>query len=349
MRNLALQAVAGDLRRKLSSKRLDHAIAKLPPVTLRTPRADGSAPVTVCALQVKAVVYQSVDDMVNDIDRYMRKASDGGAELICFPELFGILSLGLSFIVRGALKLLKRSSHSADGRDALDLPALLEPFPFLYESYINLMARFACRYGVWLSCGTTFAVENGKIFNRHTLLSPQGAILGVGDKIHLTVDEMNLGITAGETLTVVPTPIGNIALTVCMDATYFETFRVAKALGADYALVPIGDMASFDPYLALRGAQSRVSETNLAAIKPALVTGDDFPIHLTGKAGVYYPIGFPSPNLEAESFDKPDAVIAQLDLQALRRNPPEPFCRANPAFDRIYIDTLIKKSGENCK
>ena len=155
-------------------------------------------------------------------------------------------------------------------------------------------------------------------------------------------EEIAMGIAPGSTMQVISTPIGNIALSVCMDATYFETFRVAKAMGADYIIVPIGDMAAFDPYLALRGAQMRVNETGLAAIKPALVTASDFPVTFSGKAGIYFPLSTGLDSVEYPHPREAGMVVSRFPLSRLRDTKSELFLRKNSKFNRNYCVELIK-------
>jgi len=34
-------------------------------------------------------------------------------------------------------------------------------------------------------------------------------------------------------------PFGKVVCPICMDATYFETFRIAREIGADMVILPI--------------------------------------------------------------------------------------------------------------
>lgn len=155
-----------------------------------------------------------------------------------------------------------------------------------------------------------------------------------------------MGLSAGGRLSVVPTPFGKVALTVCMDATYFETFKIAKGLGADFALVPIANLEPYNHYLALRGAAMRVSETGLAAVKPALVSGGGFPLEFTGRAGVYYPLGFLRQSRETPQGNAPAALVERINVAALRRFTPGDFCLENEAFNQNYL-AAITAPGAN--
>ncbi|HNX14385.1 MAG TPA: nitrilase-related carbon-nitrogen hydrolase [Oscillospiraceae bacterium] len=362
------------LRRRLSEPKLKKAFAVLPDRPAKPdvrpfqPRSAGDqSPVRVCAVQAEVKLYSSLEKMAADIDRFFSDAQDHQTELICFPEFFGMLPLGLLPGVRFGLRMLnkfkKRTPESSQEAKAKSvrknkektgprqippLPELLQPFDFLQNRYTELMARFAKRYGMYVSCGTLLAPENGKVYNRHIFLGPDGSVLGIQDKLHLTETERELGISTGDALSVVPTPIGNIALMVCMDASYFETFRIAKHLGAHYAIVPIGDMAEFQPWLALRGTQTRVSETGLAAIKSALVSKPSFPMVFTGRAGIWFPLSSGKKSIEAPQHNSSTAVYGEIDLVPQHKND-LPGCRTNPAFDRRYAEELIKKSKDFTK
>ena len=383
MMNWLARQLSKSLRRRLSEPKLKKAFAVLPddhPVSpdgrpFQSRSAEDQSAVRVCAVQAEVKAYGSLDKMVADIDRFFSDAQGHQTELICFPEFFGMLPFSLLPSVRLGLRLLgklrKRKQSSAQeekmksGRKNKEkaqnphekanlrqksppLPKLLQFFDFLQNRYTELMASFAKRYGMYVSCGTLLAPDRGQVYNRHIFLGPDGSVLGVQDKLHLTQTERELGISTGDALSVVPTPIGNIALMVCMDASFFETFRIAKNLGAHYAIVPIGDMAEFQPWLALRGTQARVSETGIAAIKSALVSKPPFPLIFTGRAGIWYPLSSGKKSTEASQHDASTAVYGKIDLVPHRKNDLL-GCRTNPAFDRRYADELVKKSKEFTK
>ncbi len=352
MIGLLLRGLARDLKRRLGDKRMAAAMGKLPPAARRAPFPAEMDDVRVCAVQAEARLFGSLGALVRGIDGYFRAAASENADLVCFPELFGVLLASVSpaarVFVRIAGVLAGRAvGASPDGVKGAETPvikAALAPLGVLHERYLYLMGLFAQRYGVYVSCGTSFAIEDGRVYNRHTLLAPGGAEVCRADKMHLTLEEQSLGLFAGDALGLIELPIGKVALAVCMDATYYETFRAAKALGADYILLPIGDMAAFDPWLAQRGAQSRVSETGLVAVKAALTSAKGFPLTITGRAGVYFPL-----ELGCSSVETPDArgrgmVCATLALGQIRAFTPRLFCRRNPAFDQRALEETLRRA-----
>lgn len=351
MVKLFLRLAARGLRRALSPARIEKAFQKLGPAGARQPGVPGE--VCVCALQLEAKLYRSLASWLRELDAALEKAAAQGAQLVCLPELYGMTPFFFSFPIRAAARLAGRALRSPGkgGRAAESggVYGLLAPFAFVQPAYEAILVRFASRHGVWLSGGTSFVPENGRVYNRQALFSPQGEVLARQDKIHLTPEEKALGLSAADTLSVVETPIGRIALSVCMDATYFETFRVAKRLGADYMIVPIGDMAEFSPWLAQRGAQQRVSETGLPAVKAALVSGRGFPILFTGKAGIYFPLESGLVSEESPAASGEARVLARFCPEKLRAARAGLFLRKNDAFDRRCCRELIRAAEERSK
>lgn len=333
--------LAASLEKQFAPQKVDAIFRGLPPVEPAPQTED----VCVCALQMELRTFHSPERWIRKLDNTLDLAVRQGSRIVCLPEFYAMTPLLCHRLVHLAVKGAALLPSGAGGTDTeLSVAPLLKAFSFLMPVYEEIICRFAKRYGIWLYGGSGFVLEKDTVFNRGFLATPEGRIAARQDKIHLTKEEMDMGISAGDTLQVIPTPIGNIALSVCMDATYFETFRIAKAKGADYIIVPIGDMAEFDPWLALRGAQMRVNETGLAAIKPALVTSPDFPVTFSGKAGIYFPMATCLESAECSHPRKEDMVIRRFSLAALRNRKSELFQRDNPEFDRHYIEELIKST-----
>ena len=335
-----IKLLAKDVAGSLSPKRLDKVFNLLDRrIAKVNERIEGK--VRICALQLEARAYSSLSDLVRDIDAHLHSAVNEGAELVCFPEFFGVFTLFASPLVRTAFWKLTKKLPSGDGAAAgdsgFDLAQYFGPFSFMPERYVDLMGRFAVRYGIWISCGSIPAYDGGKLYNRQILLDDRGKLAGTQDKLNLVPMETELGFSRGETLEVFETPLGKIAIPVCMDATYFETFKIAKGLGADFVILPIANMEPYNYHLALRGAAMRVTETNLAAIKPALVSGKGFPIEITGRAGIYFPLGFQRKSREISSGEGSSMVVETLDINALKSYTPERFCLKNQAFDKKLI------------
>jgi len=340
MMQFLLKCLATALKRRLNPAHVDAALRKLPPAKQVS---HDTRDVTVCALQLEAKAYPNLSAWLSCLDTVLSRAAAQGAQLVCLPEFYGLMPYFFLPAVRLALPLAARIPVSAENQEnaaPADLAVLLGPFAFVQSRYEAILCRLAARHGLYLFGGTGPALEGRKVYNRGFLVSPLGKVLARQDKLHLTAEERAMGFSPGEELSVVPTPLGNIALCVCMDATYFETFRIAKGLGADYIIVPIGDMAEFNHWLSLRGAQLRVNETGLAAIKPALVSAPGFPVTFTGKAGIFFPDCTDLPSREAAHSCGEDCILSSFPLAQLRRGTDPLFHRENRAFDANYLRTL---------
>lgn len=337
-----VKLLVASLEKQLSLEKIEALFLNLPPVA----PAVESEEVCVCALQMELKTYPSVNVWIRSLDAVLSQAAEQGCQLVCLPEFYAMTPLLCHWAVELAAKgmaFLPAGSGGSGGD--LNAAPLLEHCSFLAPAYEDIICRFARRYGIYLYGGTGLVWEEGSVFNRGFLVTPEGKVAARQDKIHPTAEEIAMGISPGNTMQVVPAPIGNIALSVCMDATYFETFRVAKAMGADYIIVPIGDMAEFDSYLALRGAQMRVNETGLTAIKPALVSAPGFPVTFSGKAGVYFPLSTGIESVEHSYPQKAGMVVSRFPLSRLRDTKSELFLRKNSKFDRNYCEELIKAAN----
>jgi predicted amidohydrolase len=222
---------------------------------------------------------------------------------------------------------------------------LAPPFvKFAYTAFSGL----AREYGIYLMAGSFPTVVGERVTNRAALFAPDGSLLGVQDKVHLMPRETKEGISAGDRFHVFATEAGRLAMPVCMDATYFETFRLLAAGGAEIVLLPIADAQNYNYWLALRGIWPRVQESLVYGVKAALV-GEFLGETFTGKAGVFAPLeltpGRDGVLAEASGHDREALVTAEVDLEALqelRRNHPYLGDR-NPELERRYFPGIYTK------
>ncbi|QSX33228.1 carbon-nitrogen hydrolase family protein [Shewanella avicenniae] len=110
------------------------------------------------------------------------------------------------------------------------------------------LATLAKRYQVYLAAGTIpVASGDGRVYSRSILFDDQGVELGSYDKLHLfdvNVSD-NTGayresdtFCAGERVSVIPTPFGNLGMTVCYDLRFADLFRALRLQGAELIIVP---------------------------------------------------------------------------------------------------------------
>ncbi|WP_216327235.1 nitrilase-related carbon-nitrogen hydrolase [Deinococcus aestuarii] len=119
--------------------------------------------------------------------------------------------------------------------------------------YLETCRDLAREYGVYLCCGSTpmpryrlegryLVREAGTLHNETVLLDPQGELIGVADKVHLTPAEEGEGVDLtpgplGE-LRVFPTPVGDLGVAISLDAFRADVIGQLEAGGCTVLLQP---------------------------------------------------------------------------------------------------------------
>lgn len=133
------------------------------------------------------------------------------------------------------------------------------------QLYLTTCRDLAREYGVYLCCGSTpmpryekrrgrWQRQSGILTNQTVLLDPQGDLIGVTDKIHLTPDEEAEGVdlSAGRLseLRVFPTPVGDLGVAISLDAFRGDVIGRLEELGCTVLLQPDANGA---PWTSLEG------------------------------------------------------------------------------------------------
>jgi len=168
--------------------------------------------ITVAAIQ--PAVPTGADEhaaMMHAAWRLAAGAADSGAELIVLPEYLNAMGL----------------DREAARQRASDAHGIIEE------------AREFCRdAAVWLLL-PIIEQRNDLLYNAAHLISPSGDTVLRYDKTHLTITERrDLGLTAGDAVPVVDTPLGRLGVMTCYDIYFPEVARVLSLQGADVILFP---------------------------------------------------------------------------------------------------------------
>ncbi len=186
--------------------------------------------------RVSVAQFAPVDDVdqnLGEIATLARKARAEGAELVVFPEL------------------------AATGFGDPEKSAQPIPGPVT-----DRLGKLAKELGVYLVCGLAERAD-GTLYNSACLVAPDGNI-SVYRKTHLAADEQGWA-TAGDSWTVVDTPIGRIGLLIGHDASFPEAGRVLALRGCDLIACPAAIKGRFS---------SSHAGTDVAQPKP-IPTGPD--------------------------------------------------------------------------
>jgi len=281
--------------------------------------------IRVAALQVELKLFKNPLDYADEAHRRVKEAADAGAQIVAFPEYNNLPLLGM---LPGIDKM--ENAHQAGdsntsgktGREPAislaDIFSFMTPAvqPFIHTLYSSL----ALTYSLYIMAGSYTLADGDRVVNRAFLYDPDGKLIGSQDKVHLLPVEVEWHLKRGSSLAGFETPVGRLAMPVCMDATYYETFRILEKQGVDIVLLPIANLEAYNYWLALRGIWPRVQESALYGVKSALV-GSVAGFTFTGKAGVFAPLEI-TPNrdgvlAEAHHFDREAIAVADLNLEIL--------------------------------
>jgi len=300
---------------------------------------------------------------VNSIERYIDilcgfvdQAVKDNSHLIIFPEynffdLFGLIP-GFSFLNqilnkkstknKDEEKDREEESHSKRNNHFLTtvFKGVAKPIEAGIKRIVSLLAK---EYGIYIYSGSYILKEKEEIYSAGSLFDPDGNLIGTQKKMHLTDFEVKLGIKRVNKMEAYSLPFGKVVCPICMDATYFETFRIAREIGADIVILPIANLEEYSTWKALRGIWPRVQESYLYGLKSSL-NGWVVGMHFTGKAGIFAPLSMTekkdgvislSPHYEGNHL-----ITANINLKKLyeAREKAEYHEDRNIEFEEKYIE-----------
>lgn len=175
-------------------------------------------------IKVAAAQISAGDNMETNYEKsikYIKKAAEKGAKLICFPE--GQLSHYIPQYLG-----LKNDDYAI----GIDHP------------YIQGFCD-ACREAKIIASIALCLKIEGKVYATNMIISEEGAVLGVGKKNHIVQAkhfyEQDYFTAGNEGFQVIDTSIGKIGIIVCFDRHYPESFRACTLKGADLIVVPVAN------------------------------------------------------------------------------------------------------------
>jgi N-carbamoylputrescine amidase len=246
-------------------------------------------------------------DPDENLERYLKlgeKAAKGGAQVLCFPELF-------------------RSTYFCQTEDA-DNFALAETIP---GPSTNVLCAAAKRHGVVLVGSLFERRAPGLYHNTAVVIDADGRLLGAYRKMHIPDDPRfyekyyfapgDLGFRTFDTA------VGRIAVLVCWDQWYPEGARLAALGGAKILLYPTA-IGTWTGEMDLKPAQKdawRTVQRSHAIANGVFVAG----VNRVGKEDdlVFWGSSFvarPYGQLLVEgSEDREEVLIADCDLQEIER------------------------------
>ena len=173
------------------------------------PGIDGPPmPYRAAAIQFEPTLFDKSANL-EALLRLTGEAAAGGAKLIVTPEM-------------------ATTAYCWATRD--EVASDVEPVP---GPTTRRFAEIAADHDCWIVVGLAEVdLETGVYYNSAVLIGPEGPV-GLYRKTHAYISEPKWAKDGDLGLPVFETPIGRIAITICMDACYPETARVPALAGAD--------------------------------------------------------------------------------------------------------------------
>lgn len=278
--------------------------------------------IKIASAQVRLKTFSEPLEYVKTMSRLVKQAYCEGAQIIVFPEYNFLQLLGM---LPGIDKVAPKNNTSEkfngfhlEGVNILDVLRFLTPV--MKTIFTTTYSELARRFGIYIITGSVLlSEEDGNVYSVAMLYDDKGRLVGQQKKLHLMPVEAEMGINYGQEIRVFDTRLGKIAFPICMDATYFETFRMLELMGTDIVFLPIAD-SDYNEWKALRGIWPRVQESSVYGVKSALV-GEILGMDFAGKSGIYAPMELTKNKdgivVEAESIDKEELVIGEVCLNKL--------------------------------
>jgi len=292
--------------------------------------------VRAAALQLESFYAKSPREYAVRLGQPFREAVEQGAQLVAFPELTTIPLVGLLPGVEEMARTKPATAAAASPRLA-DIIRFMEPV--LRNVYYSLFPALAAAGRVWVMAGSTpLPGPDGRVYNLACLFGPDGRLVGSQRKLNLFPRERDEGLSPGSRFEVFETPVGRLALPICMDATYFETYRLAALMGAEIVAAPVSNVEPYHFWKLLRGAWPRVQETPVYAVQSVIV-GDFLGDPMTGKASIFAPAeltpGGDGVLAQCEASTGRGLAVADLDLDALAA-----FRAERSALSRLNLELI---------
>lgn len=346
--------------KKASTNKIDRIIKNMKIKPFHNLKNFDGNNLTVGSAQVRVQVFTKIKKYIKYIDSHIQKSVLDGAGLVVFPEYCGMLILGIAPLFRLAMSITTNFKGISDAEKQsidepddtsfdINLPILMEKLGSTIERiHKDIFSRLAKRHCIYIMSGSILVWEDGKIFNRNYFFAPDGTLIDYQDKIHLTAEEIDLQISAGDRFKVLDLPIGKIGFPMCMDASYFETFKILKSMGAQIVVVGDANFGEYVEHYEMRDVWSRVQESGIYGVKSTLV-GEFYGFNFVGRSGFFAPTSATEDGtgilVVSDKFDMDDTIVGTMDLSRLDSMNDVYTPQSNGELYRKYLKNIYKNNN----
>ncbi len=233
----------------------------------------------------------SIGDITENVEKavkYIESASEKGADIICFPELF-------------------ITGYNMDAKELFSMENINETYGYAIDKLTKIASEKKIHLIVPIAYTSGDKRINGAVF-----IDDDGKIIGQYGKTHLFSKESN-NFESGDSIDVFDTKLGRIGIMICYDAGFPEVCRIMALNDAEIVFCPsawrIEDKRIWDLNLA-----QRALENNIFVIGVNAFSIESFH-HLFGNSKIINPIG----EVVAEiGMDIEDIIVETIDLNSIK-------------------------------
>jgi len=167
--------------------------------------------VRLCTIYCRPKGTKSPAESVERFAALIQKAAAQKPDFICLPEGITVIGTGMKY---------------AD---------VAEPVPGPTTERLGQLAR---QTGAYLVAGL-YEREGKTVYNTSVLIGRDGRLIGRYRKVALPREEIEGGITPGESFPVFQTDFGKVGMMICWDVFFAEPARALAAQGAEIIFLPI--------------------------------------------------------------------------------------------------------------
>lgn len=246
---------------------------------------DAGGPFCVAAVQYNPQLG-ILDANVSELAARFEDAARQGAKIIVAPEM---ATTGYLY------------------RDREDIAAVVETIPGPTTRRFQTIAERHDCYLVWGMPERD--AKTDLFYNSVAIVGPEG-LTGRYRKTHLWESEAHWAAWGNLGVPVFDTPYGRVAVLICQDANYVETFRLAALQGADMVCFATNSSGQTIGHLQARALQNGVAVISANRSDSEIDRYNGKPFRMQGSSAVWSPQG----KLLAEaSTDGEETVFAEID------------------------------------
>ena len=182
------------------------------------PRKHGPRKVRLACIQYQMRKVRSFEEFAAQVTYFMDIAADYQSDFVLLPELFTVQLLSQTTTLSPQEGIKKLAGYAPRVR--------------------KLLSSLAVRYGVTLIGGSQPSFSGEKLINSCPVCLPDGKVIEQ-PKLHVTPNERKWwGMSGGDSLQVIETPVGRIGVLICYDSEFPELARYLADQGVEILFVP---------------------------------------------------------------------------------------------------------------